>query len=150
MRGIAGGVGFLVFAITATTWAAPVKNQDVTFPSGSEMIAGYLAEPESPGRHPAMLVLHAEWGLTDWVKERTRQLAEQGYVALAVDLYRGRVAYDPALAYELMIGTPPENAPPRHGSRTRFPGLARGREQGEDGVHRLVYGRKVVIVAGGE
>lgn len=110
MRGIAGGVGFLVFAITATTWAAPVKNQDVTFPSGSEMIAGYLAEPESPGRHPAMLVLHAEWGLTDWVKERTRQLAEQGYVALAVDLYRGRVAYDPALAYELMIGTPPENA----------------------------------------
>jgi carboxymethylenebutenolidase len=27
-------------------------------------------------------------------------------VALAVDLYRGQVAYDPQLAYELMVGTP--------------------------------------------
>jgi carboxymethylenebutenolidase len=31
-------------------------------------------------------------------------------VALAVDLYRGQVAYDPSLAYELMVGTPPDRA----------------------------------------
>jgi carboxymethylenebutenolidase len=98
------------FAIAATALAVPVKTQDVTFPSGSETIAGYLATPESPGKHPALLVIHEDWGLTDWVKGQTRKLAEQGYVALALDLYGGQVAYDPSLAYELMVGTPPDRA----------------------------------------
>jgi carboxymethylenebutenolidase len=97
-------------AIATTALAAPVRTQDVTFPSGAETIAGYLAAPESPGPHPALLVLHEEWGLTDWVKGQSRKLAEQGYVVLAADLYRGQVVYDPALAYELMIGTAPERA----------------------------------------
>jgi len=110
MRRIAVLVGWSFLAIAATAFAVPVKTQDVSFPSGSETIAGYLAAPESPGKHPALVVLHEDWGLTDWVKEQTRKLAGQGYVALAVDLYRGQVAYDPSLAYELMIGTPPDRA----------------------------------------
>ena len=80
------------------------------FASGSETIAGYLAAPESPGKYPALVVIHEDWGLTDWVKGQTRKLAGQGYVALAVDLYRGQVAYDPSLAYELMVATPPDRA----------------------------------------
>ena len=110
MRRIAVLAAWSFFAIAATALAAPVKTQDVTFPSGSETIAGYLAAPDSPGKHPALVVLHEDWGLTDWVKEQTRKLAGQGYVALAVDLYRGQVAHDPAFAYELMISTPPDRA----------------------------------------
>ncbi|MFZ0962991.1 MAG: dienelactone hydrolase family protein [Terriglobia bacterium] len=102
--------GWSFLAIAASALAAPVKTQDVTIPSGSETIAGYLATPDSPGQHPAVLVLHEDWGLTDWVREQTRKLAGQGYVALALDLYRGQVAHDPALAYELMISTPPARA----------------------------------------
>ena len=63
-----------------------------------------------PGTHPGLVVLHEDWGLTDWVKEQTRKLAGQGYVALAVDLYRGQLAHDPAFAYELMVSTPPDRA----------------------------------------
>jgi carboxymethylenebutenolidase len=110
MHRIAAPAGWIFFAMAATALAVPVKTQDVTFPSGSEIIAGYLAIPESAGKHPALVVLHEDWGLTNWVKEQTRKLAGEGYVALAVDLYRGRVAYDPSLAYELMISTSPENA----------------------------------------
>ncbi len=99
-----------LFAIAAPALAAPVKTQDVAFSSGSETIAGYLAAPESLGKHPALVVIHEDWGLTDWVKEQTRKLAGQGYVALAVDLYRGQVAHDPEYAYELMISTPPDRA----------------------------------------
>jgi carboxymethylenebutenolidase len=110
MHRIAAQAGWIFFAIAATALAAPIKTQDVTFPSGSETIAGYLAAPESPGIHPALVVLHEDWGLTDWVKGQTRKLAEQGYVALAVDLYRGQVAYDPSVAYELMVGTPQDRA----------------------------------------
>ena len=99
------------FAMVPVLLAGPVTTQNVRVPSGSETIAGYLAAPEaSPGKHAALLVLHEDWGVTDWIKEQTRKLAAHGYVALAVDLYRGQVAYDPALAYELMAGTPRDRA----------------------------------------
>lgn len=110
MRRIVILMAWSFFAIAAPALALPVKTQDVTFPSGSETIAGYLAAPDSPGKYPALVVIHEDWGLTDWVKGQTRKLAEQGYVALALDLYGGQVAYDPALAYELMAGTPPDRA----------------------------------------
>ena len=102
--------GWSLLAVTATALAVPVKTQDVSFPSGSETITGYLATPDSPGKHPALIVLHDDSGLTSWVKDQTRKLAAQGYVALAVDLYRGQVTHDPAQAYELMVSTPPERA----------------------------------------
>ena len=101
---------WICFAIANTVFAESIKTQDVTFASGSEKIAGYLAAPESPGKHPALLVLHADGGLTDWVKEQARKLAGQGYVALAVDLYRGHLAFDPELAYNLVTSTPPDRA----------------------------------------
>jgi carboxymethylenebutenolidase len=110
MRRIAILAAWSCLAIAPTALAVSIKAQDVTLPSGSETIAGYLAAPESPGKHPALVVLHEDWGLTGWVKEQTRKLARQGYVALAVDLYRGQVAYDPAYAYELMTNVPPERA----------------------------------------
>ena len=48
MRRIAMLAAWIFFAIAATAFAAPIKTQDVTFPSGSETIAGYLAAPDSP------------------------------------------------------------------------------------------------------
>jgi len=96
--------------VPAAGLAASVKTQTVNFPSGTETISGYLALPESPGQHPALVVIHEWWGLNDWVKEQARKFAAQGYVALAVDLYRGKVAYDPALAHELSRGMPQDRA----------------------------------------
>lgn len=110
MRRIVLLAAWICFAIANTVFAESIKTQDVAFPSGSEEIAGYLAEPESPGKHPGILVLHPDGGLTDWVKEQTRELAGQGYVALAVDLYRGHLAFDPELAYNLVTSTPPARA----------------------------------------
>jgi carboxymethylenebutenolidase len=69
-----------------------------------------MALPDSAGAHPALVVIHEWWGLNDWVKEQARHFAEQGYVALAVDLYRGSVTGDPAEAHELMRGMPQDRA----------------------------------------
>jgi len=44
------------------------------------------------------------------VKEQASKLSDQGYVALAVDLYRGKVADNPELAHELMRGLPEDRA----------------------------------------
>jgi len=95
---------------TAVAAAAPVQTMNVAFPSGAETIGGYLAAPSANGVYPAIVVIHDDWGLTDWVKEQARRLADEGYVALAVDLYRGQVAHDPELAYDLMVSVPPDRA----------------------------------------
>src|SRR5215210_9432467 len=58
---------------------------------------GYLALPAKP-QGPGILVLHAWWGLTDQVRAVCDRLAAEGYVALAPDLFAGRVATDVAEA----------------------------------------------------
>jgi carboxymethylenebutenolidase len=52
---------------------------------------GYLALP-STGTGPAVLVLHAWWGLNDTIKGVCDRLAEAGFVAFAPDLYHGKIA----------------------------------------------------------
>ena len=56
------------------------------------------------------IVIQEWWGLNDWVKDQARALAKEGYVALAVDLYRGKVATKQEDAHQLMMGTPPDRA----------------------------------------
>jgi carboxymethylenebutenolidase len=90
--------------------AGTTKTENITFRAGDETVQGYLALPETPGPHPALVVIHEWWGLNDWVKEETRKFAAEGYVALAVDLYRGKVAADPGEAHELMRGLPEDRA----------------------------------------
>lgn len=52
---------------------------------------GYLAEPTGDGPHGAVILVH-EWnGLAERVKQTADAFAAEGYVALAVDLYSGRV-----------------------------------------------------------
>ncbi len=78
------------------------KTETVQFKSGDQTLSGFLALPDQSGKHPAMMVIHESWGLNDWVTEQTEKLAEQGYVTLAVDLYRGKTPADPAEAHELI------------------------------------------------
>src|SRR6476660_2988736 len=68
------------------------ESKTVTYKSGDETVSGELYTPEGKGPFPALIVIHEWWGLNDWVKEQASKLADEGYVALAVDLYRGKVA----------------------------------------------------------
>lgn len=53
-------------------------------------LRGYLAYDKSiQGKRAGVLVFPEWWGVNDYIKERTRKLAELGYVALAVDMYGG-------------------------------------------------------------
>jgi carboxymethylenebutenolidase len=62
--------------------------------------SGYLAMPEG-GTGPGVLVLHAWWGLNDFLKSVADRLAAAGYVAFAPDLYGGKVAETPDQAAQL-------------------------------------------------
>ena len=98
---LAGAVAVARFAAAGTM---------VTLPSGSETISGYLATPDGGGKKPAILLIHEWWGLNDWAKGKADAFAKQGYVALAVDLYRGKVATDGDTAHQLMRGMPNDRA----------------------------------------
>jgi carboxymethylenebutenolidase len=84
--------------------AAPIKSQTVRYATvNGREVNGYLAYPAAAeGGLPAVLVFHEWWGLNDNIKSMADQLAGQGYVALAADLYGGQVATQPEQARSLM------------------------------------------------
>ena len=83
---------------------APIRSQTVQYATvNGRAVNGYLAYPASAeGGLPAVLVFHEWWGLNDNIKSMANQLAAQGYVALAADLYGGNVADKPEAARSLM------------------------------------------------
>lgn len=87
-----------------------VHTENVTSSSGSEKISGFLALPQNKGLHWGVIAIHEWWGLDDWMKEQARDLAVNGYVVLAVDLYRGKVTAKPAHARMLKHGLPQARA----------------------------------------
>ena len=63
----------------------------VEFPGGAAAkTAGFLARPKGAGRYPAVIVIHEIWGVVDHIKDVSRRLAGEGFVALAVDLFGGK------------------------------------------------------------
>jgi len=91
-----------------SAFAATPKN--VTYKSGSDTVHGIVYTPAGKGPFPGIIVIHEWWGLNDWVKEQASKLADQGYVTLAIDLYRGKVATTPNEAHEFMGGVPQDRA----------------------------------------
>ncbi|HEX5423172.1 MAG TPA: dienelactone hydrolase family protein [Candidatus Acidoferrales bacterium] len=84
-----------------TPRAECAKTEVVHYQVGKETVDGFLASPDKPGRYPGLIVIHDWWGLTDWVKQQTVKFADAGFVALAVDLYNGKVATTPDEAQQL-------------------------------------------------
>ena len=97
----------LAFFVSA---ALAADSRTVSYKSGDETVQGALSTPAGKGPFPALIVIHEWWGLNDWVKEQASRLADQGYVVLAVDLYRGKVATTPEMAHEIMRGVPEDRA----------------------------------------
>src|SRR6202166_615047 len=97
---------FLVFA----AYSLAADSKSVSYKSGDETVQALLYAPAGKGPFPGLIVIHEYWGLNDWVKEQASKLADQGYEALAIDLYRGKVASTPDMAHELMRGVPDDRA----------------------------------------
>ena len=100
----------LILVALFASSAFGAESKSVSYKSGDETVQAALYTPAGKGPFPAIIVIHEFWGLNDWVKEQASKLADQGYVALAVDLYRGKVATTPDMAHELMRGVPEDRA----------------------------------------
>lgn len=84
--------------------AQEVETAEVTYATVGETKAqGFLARPRGAEEGlPAVIVIQEWWGLNDNIRSMARQIAGEGYVALAVDLYGGEVATDRDEARKLM------------------------------------------------
>jgi carboxymethylenebutenolidase len=92
---------------TAAEAAPAPAGQAVTFGEAS----GYLAASTDPTKKkPGIIVIQEWWGMDDWVEQQTDRFAAQGYVALAVDLYRGKSTKSMEEAHELSRGLPEDRA----------------------------------------
>ena len=80
-----------------------IKEEPVTYAVGGKNFNGYVSyDSNQQGKRPAILVVHEWWGLTDYTRNRAKQLAELGYIAMAVDMYGdGKIGEDPKTAQEL-------------------------------------------------
>jgi carboxymethylenebutenolidase len=93
-------------ALLLAASASFASEETVIFKSGTDNVAAFLVKPDGAGPFPAVIVLHEWWGLDGWIKDQARSLAKEGYAALAVDLYRGKVTASQEEAHQLMMGTP--------------------------------------------
>ena len=83
-------IPLLLLLLATPTFAGEGKT--VSYKSGDETVQGVLYTPSGKGPFPGIIAIHEWWGLDDWVKQQASKLSDEGYVVLAVDLYRGKVA----------------------------------------------------------
>jgi carboxymethylenebutenolidase len=74
----------------------------IKFPSNGDTAEGYLAKPDS-GQGKGVIVIQEWWGLNDHIKDVADRFAREGFVALAPDLYHGKVTAEPDEAGKLLM-----------------------------------------------
>ena len=80
---------------------------------GDELVYGYFVAPADMFEPlPAVIMIHEWWGLNDNIRATADRLAAEGYIVLAVDLFGGKVAANPAEARQFMLSVveDPESA----------------------------------------
>jgi carboxymethylenebutenolidase len=76
----------------------------VSFPANGVTTSGYLADPaEGKGKDKGVIVIQEYWGVDDHVKDVVERFAGEGFVALAPDLYHGKVTKSPDEAGKLLM-----------------------------------------------
>jgi carboxymethylenebutenolidase len=75
---------------------------DIEFSSSAGDTHGYLATPKDE-RGPAVVVLQEWWGIEEHIRSVCDRLAEEGFFALAPDLYGGETTTQPSEAEQKMM-----------------------------------------------
>jgi carboxymethylenebutenolidase len=98
MKSILWSLAMVLLAVTASAqdWAkarlenSPRHHEWVTVKHDEREVNCYVTYPEVKDKAPVVIVIHEIFGMTDWVRGVTDQLAEAGYIAIAPDLLSGK------------------------------------------------------------
>lgn len=84
-----------------------LANTSIANPAGPAVRA-YVARPSTPGPHPAVIMIHEFWGLKSEIVGKADALAQEGYVVVAPDMFRGgSTSWIPRAIYQV-VSTPAE------------------------------------------
>lgn len=110
LKGLAGfSLGAILADKALAQQAAALTEQiSIDLPNGKKAIAALAKPDKTPAG--AVLLVHEWWGLNDQIKSMAVELAKAGYVALAVDLFDGKVAKTPEEAKAQIGAVKPEEA----------------------------------------
>jgi dienelactone hydrolase len=87
--------------------APDIRGEEVVYKAGDTTLKGFIAWDASKTEpRPGVIVVHEWWGHNEYVRKRARMLAEEGYTALALDMYGdGKQASHPEDAQKFMMET---------------------------------------------
>jgi dienelactone hydrolase len=87
------------------TTQVSIREEQTSYEIDGTKYGGYVYyNSEQKGKRPGILVVHEWWGLNDYSRGRAKQLAELGYIAMAVDVFgKGKTAEDPTSAQNLAM-----------------------------------------------
>src|SRR6058998_1615975 len=90
--------------------SSDIHAEYVKYLSGGDTVTAYLAYPERPAPAPAVIVIHEIFGMSDFIRQTTEQLAKDGFVAIAPDLLsrRGGTPASPDSARRLIATLNPD------------------------------------------
>jgi len=85
--------------------SASIKEDAVEYSADTVKMNGYVAyDANVEGKRPIVLVVPEWWGLTDYPRMRAKQLAQLGYLAMAVDMYgNGKTVDNPTDAQNMSM-----------------------------------------------
>ncbi|MEO6051006.1 MAG: dienelactone hydrolase family protein [Pyrinomonadaceae bacterium] len=83
-----------------------MRTELLSFDTANRPASAYAALPDNLGTK-AVIIIHEWWGLNDHIKDIAGRYADEGFVAIAPDLYRGKIATDSGEAGRMMQGLSP-------------------------------------------
>jgi carboxymethylenebutenolidase len=119
-----------------------IHSEYVKFLSGKDTVTAYLAYPERPQPAPAVIVIHEIFGMSDFIRQTTEQLAKDGFVAIAPDLLsrRGGTPASPDSARKLIATLNPDTVTQDLDATRRYLNTLRSVHANEIGVIGFCWG----------
>jgi len=84
------------------TKEAEITTSRETFEAGELKVTAFVARPGDVEKAPAVIIVHEWWGLNPHIEDIAGRFAEEGFIAVAADLYEGKTTKDAQEASKLM------------------------------------------------
>jgi carboxymethylenebutenolidase len=79
-----------------------MKTETLNFVTANGASTAYVAKPDTAENAKVVILIQEWWGLNDHIKDIANRYAAEGFIAIAPDLYRGKIAANPAEASAMM------------------------------------------------
>jgi carboxymethylenebutenolidase len=129
-------------SVSPTVRPSDVHSEYVKYLSGNDTVTAYIAYPERPQPAPAVIVIHEIFGVSDFIRQTTEQLAKDGFIAIAPDLLsrRGGTPASPDSARKLIATLNPDTVTQDLDATRRYLNTLRPVRANEIGIIGFCWG----------